>query len=105
MFKSDATPEHLDRFVDEAGQYARTVKGRLRRAAGAVAVAVVDSAAAAGDWAVRPVAGQLAGSVLPVLVDVGGGRVVAPDVPEVRALVAVHIAPVLGHPPLGLNRG
>jgi hypothetical protein len=100
-FKSDASREHLDRFVEEAGQYTRTVKGRLQRGARAVAVAVVHSAAAAGDWAVRPVSGD----VWPVLVDVGAERVVAPDGAELRALVTAHIAPGLGHPPLGLIEG
>lgn len=95
VFKSDGSRDHLDRFLDETAQYATTVKGGLGRGTRAVAVAVVESAAEAGDWAARPVAGLS----FPVLVDVGGARVVFVDGGEPGATVArAHVVPSLGGP-------
>lgn len=99
VFKSDASRDHLDRFLDETSQYATTVKGGLGRGTRAVAVAVVESAAEAGDWASRPVAGLS----FPVLVDVGGARVVFVDGGEHErgpgaTLARAHVVPSLGGP-------
>jgi hypothetical protein len=98
VFKAGmAGREHLDRYLDEAGQYAATVKGGLATGAAAVAVAVVE---AGGDGAVdatwaraaleaewwartppgpRPAAGRA--PAFPALVDLAAGRLVCPDQP------------------------
>ena len=102
VFKSDATPEHLDRFLEEASQYAITLKGRLRGLQSgtcAVAVAVVDSAERAGEWAVKPHGRRFAAMTYPVLVDLANKRVVRPErmligavyVPYLRQLVKAHV--------------
>ena len=112
--------EHLDRFLDEAGQYAATVKGSLASGAVAVAVAVVEAApAGAEEWALgpahgaararatpeRPARGRAA--TFPVLVDVATGRVTCPEAPgPLAALARQHVRPDLaGHPPHGLSEG
>ncbi len=93
VFKSDGSRDHLDRFLDEARQYATTVKGGLGRAPRAVAVAVVESADAAGDWASPPVGGV----AFPVLVDLGAGRAVFADAGDPGAALARdHVVPSLG---------
>lgn len=91
--------DHLDRFLDEAGQYAATVKGGLASGALAVAVAVLEPATAdaaatawARTWATgRPATGHA--PACPVLVDVGSGRVTCPEAApaSVRELVAHHV--------------
>jgi hypothetical protein len=94
VFKSDASPEHLDRFLDEAGQYASTVKGRLRPGACAVAVAVVDSGADAGAWAMTAPARRQGVRAFPVLVDLGTGGVVWADHgADLRHVVEAHVVP------------
>lgn len=107
VFKSDATPGHLDRFVDEAGQYATTVEGRLlRRAArrtstglSVVAVAVLESARGDGSVpAMVPTA-----LVWPVIVDVAEARVAHPGgapAPAAAKIVEEHVVPFLRN---GLN--
>ena len=87
--------EHLDRFVEEAGQYAATVKGRLAAGAAVVAVAVVEAAEArAHDWAATTRSGR--SPAFPVLVDLGGGRVACPTQPDDLArLVREHVHPSL----------
>lgn len=81
--------EHLERYLDEAGQYAATVKGALAGRAAAVAVAVVEGAGdEAARWARtvpgRPAAGRAL--ALPALVDLVGGRVICPEAPaDLRA--------------------
>ena len=85
--------EHLDRFVEEAGQYASTVKGGLPSGVTAVAAAVLEGGAGAGDWADAVTDGRRA-RVFPVLVDVAAGRVSCPDGPaDLRRLVDDHVAP------------
>jgi len=86
--------EHLDRFVDEAGQYAATVKGGLPSAVTAVAAAVLEGGApGAGDWAVALTDGRRA-RIFPVLVDLAAGRISCPDVPaDLHRLVDDHVAP------------
>jgi hypothetical protein len=100
-FKAGMTGrQHLDRYLDEAGQYAATVKGGLT-AGSAVAVAVVEAggASAAGDWASRPVAPATAtrrAAAFPVLVDLATGHVTCPDAPVgLRRLVADHVTPAV----------
>ena len=100
LFKADAGRDHLDRFVEEAALYARTVRGGLpvgaRRATSTVAVAVVASAADAGGWADQPVGAD----AVPVLVDLEEGRVRVPRADSrVAALVREHVAPALDLPP------
>jgi hypothetical protein len=87
--------DHLDRFLDEAGQYAATVKGRLAAGAGAVAVAVVESAEEGADgWASTAQSGRSA--TFPVLVDLAGARVLCPGQPaDLRGLVREHVDPSL----------
>ena len=87
--------EHLDRFLDEAGQYAATVKGRLAAGAAVVAVAVVEAAEeGAQEWAKATGSGR--SSAFPVLVDLAGGRVVRAGTPDDLArLVQEHVAPSL----------
>lgn len=94
VFKAGmAGREHLDRFVDEAGQYASTVKGGLPSGVTAVAAAVLEGGAGAGDWAHAMTDGRRA-RVFPVLVDVAAGRVSCPDAPaDLRRLVDDHVAP------------
>lgn len=91
VFKAGmAGREHLDRFVEEAGQYATTVKGGLPSAVTAVAVAVLEGG---GDGAMT---GAHAGRarVFPVVVDVPAGRVTCPDTPaDLHRLVQEYIAP------------
>lgn len=101
LFKTDAGRDHLDRFLEEAALYARTVRGGLpvgaRRATTTVAVAVVASAADAGGWADQPVVGA---DAVPVLVDLEEGRVSSPrSDSRVAALVREHVAPALDLPP------
>lgn len=101
LFKAGmAGVEHLDRFLDEAGQYAATVKGGLASSAMAVAVAVVESGderPAATAWATSaapPGAGRAA--AFPVLVEPAGPRVVCPAEPLfLRRLVEERVRSVL----------
>ncbi len=88
-----ASRDQLDRFLDEAGQYAATVKGGLGPAS-AVAVAVVEAGGhdEPGAWATRPPAGRSA--AFPALVDLAVGRVTCPDAPaDLHRLVQAHVAP------------
>jgi hypothetical protein len=86
--------EHLDRFVEEAAQYATTVKGGLPSAVTAVAAAVLEDGAGS-DWGSTVTEAGRA-RVFPVLVDVAGGRVTCPEVPaDLRRLVDDHVAPSL----------
>ena len=90
LFKGGmAGREHLDRFSEEAGQYAATLKGRLSAGATALAVAVVETVEErCAEWALGP------GSTYPVLVDLAGGTVRCPDTPpDLRRLVREHIEP------------
>ena len=95
LFKAGmAGREHLDRFLDEAGQYAATVKGGLASGATAVAVAVVEAAGEDGGWArtasERPRRG--CEFAFPVLVDAVGGSVSCPEAPaDLRRLVAEYV--------------
>ena len=85
--------EHLDRFVEEAGQYATTVKGGLPSGVTAVAVAVLEAGAGSDEWAATLTHAGRA-RVFPVLVDVASGRVTRPDAPaDLRRLVDEHVAP------------
>ena len=85
--------DHLDRFVEEAGLYASTVKGGLPSAVAAVAVAVLEAGGEAGDWATSATEGRRA-RVFPVLVDVPAGRVDCPPAPaDLHRLVQGHVAP------------
>lgn len=91
VFKSDASPDHLGRFVDEAGEYAATTRGRLGGRPQVVAVAVVGAAPGTPDWT----GGRGQGPTLPVLVEVGGGVVVhsgAAMPPGLATIVREHIA-------------
>ena len=88
---------HLDRFLDEAAQYAATVKAG-RASAAAVVVAVVEEAtdAASVEWAVAPPGRPPAGrpSAYPVLVDLVAGRVTCPETPaDLHRLVEEHVRP------------
>ena len=91
VFKAGmAGREHLDRFVEEAGQYASTVKGGIPSGVTAVAVAVLEGGGEEGT-ALRQVGRA---RVFPVLVDVAAGRVSRPDAPaDLRRLVDDHVAP------------
>ena len=85
--------EHLDRFVEEAGQYATTVKGGLPSGVTAVGVAVLEAGAGSDDWAATLTHAGRA-RVFPVLVDLTAGRVTCPDAPaDLRRLVDDHVAP------------
>lgn len=85
--------DHLDRFVEEAGLYASTVKGGLPSAVAVVAVAVLEGGGEAGDWATSATEGRRA-RVFPVLVDVPAGRVDCPPAPaDLHRLVGEHVAP------------
>jgi hypothetical protein len=85
--------EHLDRFADEAAQYAATVKGRLSGAATAVPVAVVEWAEnGCAAWARTPPQGR--GATFPVLADLATGTVMCPDAPPDLVKVArEHVDP------------
>jgi len=99
VFKSGmAGREHLDRFLDEASQYAATVKAGRASGASPVAVAVVESAAdpASVDWALAPPGRPPAGRspAYPVLVDLMAGRVTCPEAPaDLHRLVGEHVRP------------
>jgi hypothetical protein len=98
LFKAGmAGREHLERFQDEAGQYAATVKGGLGGGATAVAVAVVEAGAdGTRAWAVSPPPRALSGrtATFPVLVDVAARTVDCPGQPEDLArLVREHVVP------------
>ena len=85
--------EHLDRFVEEAGLYASTVKGGLPSGVTAVAVAVLEGGGDPGDWATAVTEGRRA-RVFPVLVDVPAGRLACPPAPaDLHRLVQEHVAP------------
>lgn len=85
--------EHLDRFVEESGLYASTVKGGLPSGVTAVAVAVLEGGSGAGDWATSVTEGRRA-RVFPVLVDVPAGRLECPPAPaDLHRLVQEHVAP------------
>jgi hypothetical protein len=84
--------EHLDRFSDEARQYASTVKGRLTPAATVVAIAVVEAGGPdeSGDWAVTLPA---RGAAFPALVDLSTSGVTCPALPaDLRRLVQDLVA-------------
>ena len=87
--------EHLDRFIDEAGQYASTVKGRLTAGAAAVVVAVVESSEeGAREWAATSGSGR--SRVFAVLVDLAAEQVVCAGAPDdMRRLVRAHVEPYL----------
>ncbi len=108
LFKAGmANREHLDRFLDEAGQYAATVKGGLGATATAVAVAVIEAGGPGGTeaWALagmaaKPQPGRA--PAFPVLVEVGpsgpgseeqgAGRVVCAENPtDLRGLIREHV--------------
>jgi len=99
VFKAGmAGREHLDRFLDEAGQYAATVKAGRASGAAAIVVAVVEAAAdtTSVEWALappgRPPAGRSPG--YPVLVDLMAGRVTCPETPaDLHRLVGEHVRP------------
>lgn len=101
VFKAGmAGREHLDRFLDEAGQYAATVKAGRASAAAAVVVAVVEAAAdtASVEWALvppgRPPAGR--SPAFPVLADLMVGRVTCPETPaDLHRLVGEHVRPCM----------
>ena len=85
--------EHLDRFVEEAGQYATTVKGGLPSGVTAVAVAVLEAGGGAGDWAATVTQAGRA-RVFPVLVDLASGGVKSPDNPaDLQRVVDDHVLP------------
>ncbi len=95
LFKSGmAGRDHLDRFVDEAGQYASTMKGGFPSGVTAVAIAVLEGAAAgAGGWA-NSVTEARRARVFPVLVDVPAGTVACPDTPaDLHRFVREHAGP------------
>jgi len=107
VFKAGmAGRDNLDRFLDEAGQYAATVKGGAASGATAVAVAVTEPAGGPvpGDlvpenWAVAPLGRVQPGRspAFPVLVDLYAGRITCPESPpDLRRLVQAHVVPVLG---------
>lgn len=101
VFKVDATPEHLDRFRAEADQYARTLTRGPGRATCTLAVAVVESARAAGRWGTD--AGGPGGGY-PTLVEVDRLRVTTPAQsgsgaaadPYLEQLVRDHVAAAVG---------
>lgn len=97
-FKSDASRDHLDRFLEEAALYARTVRGGLavgsRRGTSVTAVAVVSSARDAGGWGTGP----SAVAAVPVLVDVAERRVSAGEHPPggpSAVVIRDHVAPAV----------
>ena len=95
VFKAGmAGREHLDRFVEEAGQYATTMKGGLPSGVTAVATAVLEGGGTgAGDWATSIIEAGRA-RIFPVLLDVPAGRVSCPDSPpDLHRLVQEYIAP------------
>ncbi len=94
LFKAGmAGREHLDRLVEEAGQYASTVKGGLPTGVKAVAVAVLEGSDGDMGWAVSPVEHGRA-TVLPVLVDVPAGIMAYPGASGgLDRLVREHVAP------------
>lgn len=103
-----ARPDKLDRFLEECGQYARTMKGGLpaglQTGTVAVAVAVAESAEEAGDWAVVSHGHKFASLAYPVLVDVARRTVTCPQhmfigaiyQGHLRRVVADHVAPAVG---------
>lgn len=85
--------EHLDRFVEEAGLYAATVKGGLPAGVAAVAVAVLEGGGEAGDWATSVTEGRRV-RVFPVLVDAPAGHLSCPPAPaDLHGLVQEYVAP------------
>lgn len=85
--------QHLDRFVEEAGQYASTVKGGLPAGVTALAVAVLEGGGDASGWATS-VTETGRSRVFPVLVDVPAGTVQCPPAPaDLHRLVQEHVAP------------
>jgi hypothetical protein len=99
VFKAGmAGREHLDRYLDEASQYAATVKTGRASGAVAVAVAVVETIAdtASVEWALAPPSRPPAGRspAFPVLVDLMGGRVTCPEAPaDLCRVVGDHVRP------------
>lgn len=111
VFKVDATTQHLDRFLDEAAQYARTVgAGLVHRGwtGPVVAVAVVDSARSIDGWA-QPSTTSASGAVAyPVLIDLERRRITEPwgvksgrahmrHLATMQRLVQVHVLAALSH--------
>lgn len=86
--------DHLDRFVEEAGQYATTVTGGVRPGVTAVAAAVLEGGAeSAGGWATSLTEGRRA-RVFPVLVDLAAGQIACPGIPaDLHRLVREHLSP------------
>lgn len=87
---------HLDRFAEEAAQYAATVKGGRGPGAGSVVVAVAVVETVEGpdeaDWAL-----VVRERTFPVLVDLAGRRVICPGAPAYqRALAQEHVAATVG---------
>ena len=79
--------DHLDRFVEEAGQYSSTVKGGLPSGVTAVAVAVLEGGGGPADWA-GAARQEGRATVFPVLVDVPAERAACPPAPaDLRRLV------------------
>jgi len=110
VFKADATPGHLDRFLEEAVQYACTARGRSpsRSQPGicAVAVAVVDAepGSAVVGWPARAQETRSSAVAYPVLVMAAGRRVITPEglpggagpQPYLVRLVADHVGTASG---------
>ena len=96
LFKAGiAGRDHLDRFVEEAGQYATTVKGGLPSGVDAVAVAVLEGSDGDAAWAAS-LALKGRAKVFPVLVDVPAGVVACPASPgSLGRIVQDHVAPSL----------
>jgi hypothetical protein len=96
LFKAGiAGRDHLDRFVEEAGQYASTVKGGLPTGVDAVAVAVLEGSDGDATWA-QSLAVRGRAKVFPVLVDVPYGVVACPASPgSLGRIVQDHVAPSL----------
>ncbi len=99
VFKAGmAGREHLDRYLDEAGQYAATVKTGRASGATAVAVAVIETIADTDsvEWALVPPFRPPAGRSLafPVLVELMAGRVTCPEAPaDLCRVVGEHVRP------------
>ena len=94
LFKAGmAGRDHLDRFVEEAGQYASTVKGGLPSGVAAIAVAVLEGSDGDAAWAAS-LAVRGRARVFPVLVDVPAGVVASPASPaDLDRIVQDHVAP------------
>jgi len=96
VFKAGmAGRQHLDRFADEAAQYAATIRGGRGSGACAVAVAVVESAEGTAEvaWALDGLAPNTSARAFPVLVHLAAASVSCPEEPAyLRGLVRDHVA-------------